>query len=185
MSSKKLLTIELIPKTCHFSNARTMVSTKNWDKIRFMSYEKAKNKCELCKDIGKNQGYKHNLECHEIWHYDDVNKIQTLLGLISLCPICHKTKHYGRAKAMGYDVICQNQMMKVNKWTIEQVNQHIQDSFKEYIERSKFKWTLDLSVLTKEPYNIKISPNKKRVYAKNTYKKKKKKKTLVRKRKTN
>jgi hypothetical protein len=31
--------------------------------------------------------------------YNDEDKIQKLIGLISLCPIC--TKHIGRAIAMG------------------------------------------------------------------------------------
>ena len=73
-----MLTIELIPKTCWFSSVRTTVKKKEWDKIRFISYEVANNKCQICGDIGKNQGYKHNVECHEIWEYDDLNKIQKL-----------------------------------------------------------------------------------------------------------
>jgi hypothetical protein len=40
------LTIELIPSTCH-SNVRTTVKTSEWDKIRFISYEAANNKCDL------------------------------------------------------------------------------------------------------------------------------------------
>jgi hypothetical protein len=27
------------------------------------------------------------MECHEIWEYNDEDKIQKLIGLISLCPI--------------------------------------------------------------------------------------------------
>jgi hypothetical protein len=48
---------------------------------------------EICKETGKTQGYKHNVECHEIWEYNDEDKIQKLIGLISLCPICHLTKN--------------------------------------------------------------------------------------------
>jgi hypothetical protein len=73
------LTIELIPSTCHYSNVRTTVKTSEWDKIRFISYEAANNKCEICKETGKTQGYKHNVECHEIWEYNDEDKIQKLL----------------------------------------------------------------------------------------------------------
>lgn len=86
IKSKPKLLIELIPKTCHYSNVRTTVSKQEWDKIRFISYAAADNKCEICGDVGTNQGYKHNVECHEIWEYDDENHIQRLIGLISLCP---------------------------------------------------------------------------------------------------
>ena len=171
------LTIELIPSTCHFSNVRTTVTSAEWDKIRFLSYEKANNKCEICGDTGKNQGYNHNVECHEIWHYDDINHIQTLTGLISLCPTCHQVKHIGRAIAIGKQVPCFKQLAKVNKWTREQILEHITSSFELHKKRSKFQWKLDLSILTTEPYNIKLKETKSRIFEVKKYKKKAKPKT--------
>ena len=178
------LTVELVPTTCHYSNARTMVSTKEWNTIRFISYEKANHKCEICKETGKEQGYGHNVECHEIWEYDDVNKIQTLKGLISLCPICHQVKHIGRAIAMGRQKIVFDQMAKVNKWSEEQIHQHIQESFELHKERSKYQWDLDISILAKEPYNIKLKNYKERIFeVKKIRKKRKRKKKAVAKKK--
>ena len=92
MNKMNKITIELIPKQCFFSNVRTLLPTKWWDILRKDSYEKAEHKCEVCKQTGKEQGYKHNVECHEIWDYDDRLKVQKLLGLISLCPRCHQIK---------------------------------------------------------------------------------------------
>ena len=167
------LTVELIPSTCHFSNVRTTVTSAEWDKIRFLSYEKANNKCEICGDTGKNQGYGHNVECHEIWHYDDVNHIQTLTGLISLCPTCHQVKHIGRAIAIGKQVQCFKQLAKVNKWTREEILDHIARSFELHKKRSKYQWELDLSLLESEPYNIKLKVTKSRIFEVKKYKKKK------------
>ncbi len=175
MSIKKpKLTIELIPKTCHYSNVRTTVKPKEWDKIRFISYEAANNKCEICGDVGKNQGYNHNVECHEIWHYNDKTHVQKLTGLISLCPKCHQVKHIGRAIAMGRADEAYNHLMVVNKWTPQQVELHILDSFELHKERSKHVWELDLSILEKEPYSIKLKQTKKRVFKIKKYKKKRK-----------
>lgn len=174
IKSKPKLEVELIPTTCHFSNVRTTVTTAEWDKIRFLSYEAANNKCELCGSTGKLQGYKHNVECHEIWHYDDTNHIQTLKGLISLCPTCHQVKHIGRSIAIGKQAVCLRQLAQVNKWTLEQVHQHVIASFELHKERSKFQWKLDLSILTKDPYNIKLKDTKERVFEVKKYKKKKK-----------
>jgi len=168
------LTIELIPKTCHFSNVRTMVSSKDWDKLRFASYELADNKCEICGNNGLNQGYKHRVECHEVWEYDDENHIQKLIKLISLCVSCHQVKHIGRAIVIGKEKDCHKQLIKVNSWTQEQVNEHILESFKLHKERSKYKWLLDISLLEKEPYNIKLKPMKERIFEVKKYKKKKK-----------
>lgn len=179
MNNKLKLSIELIPKTCHFSNVRTMVSSSEWDKLRFATYKKANNKCEICGDVGTNQGYKHMVECHEIWEYDDINKIQKLIGLVSLCVICHQVKHIGRAMMIGKEKICYMQLAKVNKWNLEQVKQHILESFQKHKERSKYKWTLDISILTLEPYNITLKPTKNRIFEVKKYKKKKKPKTAL------
>lgn len=191
--SNPKLTIELVPSTCHFSNVRTTISSKEWDKIRFISYAAANNKCQICNDSGKNQGYNHNVECHEIWHYDDKNHIQKLVGLISLCPTCHQVKHIGRAIAIGKQSVCYAQLRKVNKWTQEQIDDHVNKSFEIYKERSKYEWKLDISLLEKEPYNLKLKKFTKRIFEIKKYKKKVKKskskkstpKKAVIKRKTN
>ena len=177
--SKKQLLVELIPKTCHYSNVRTTVKPTEWDKIRFISYEAAGNKCEICGDTGKNQGYKHAVECHEIWHYDDEKHVQKLIGLISLCPLCHMTKHIGRAMAMGRENFCYTQLSKVNNWTKEQIQEHVLTSFEVHKERSKHEWTLDISILEKAPYNIKLKPFKNRIFEVKKYKKKPKKKKVA------
>jgi hypothetical protein len=177
MGSNKKLTVELVPKSCWWSSVRTTVKPAEWDKIRFISYEAANHKCEICGEIGKNQGYKHNVECHEIWEYDDENKIQKLKGLISLCPICHQVKHIGRAIAMGRHKDAYSQLMKVNKWTLQEVEQHVLASFELHKERSKYEWDLDLSILTEEPYSIKLKNFKTRIFKVKKYKKKYKRKT--------
>jgi hypothetical protein len=176
-TNKPKLTIELVPKSCHFSNVRTCVSTSDWDKIRKLSYEKANNKCEICGDSGKNQGYKHNVECHEIWQYDEETLTQKLVGLISLCPKCHMVKHIGRSIAIGQEEVCYKQLSKVNKWTQTQIQTHIVESFDKHKKLSKHKWKLDISLLSEAPYNIDLSGFKERIFENTIPKKKKKKKT--------
>ena len=172
--AKNKLTIELIPKTCWFSSVRTTVRPKDWDMIRFISYEAAGHKCEICGDTGKNQGYGHNVECHEIWEYDDIYFVQRLAGLISLCVRCHQVKHIGRAIRLGKLNECVKHLAKVNKWTKEEIDAHLEESFDTYKQRSKFEWTLDLSILNEEPYNLKINTKKARVFEVKKYKKKRK-----------
>jgi hypothetical protein len=176
MGIKPKLEIELIPKTCHYSNVRSMVTTAEWNKIRKLSYASANNKCEICGDDGLNQGYKHRVECHEVWEYNDKDNTQKLVKLISLCPTCHAVKHIGRAIAMGKEQVCFKQMGKVNKWTPEQIQEHIVESFELHKTRSKHKWGLDLSLLSKEPYNIELKENTERIFEVKKYKKVKKKK---------
>lgn len=180
VSKKTKLEIELIPTTCHYSNVRTTLKTKLWDKIRFMVYEKAEHKCEICGETGLEQGYRHRVECHEIWKYDDKRFIQKLVGLIALCPTCHQAKHIGRAFAIGKQDVVLNKLMEVNKWTPEKTAQIITEAFDVNKERSKHNWKLDISLLKKPPYSLDIKDKPKRKFKKKpVFKKRKKKKTKV------
>lgn len=141
------LTIELVPRTAWYTNVRSNVSKDEWDRLRKKSYALANNVCEICGDTGKSQGYKHNVECHEIWDYDDANKAQTLTGLISLCPYCHKCKHPGLAQINGELNIVINQLMKVNNISKDDAEKLIDEAFNLWRERSKHEWKLDISYI--------------------------------------
>jgi hypothetical protein len=80
---------------------------------------------------------------------------------------------------MGKDKVCHVQMSKVNKWNQEQILEHILASFELHKERSKHEWELDISMLEKEPYNIKLKVLKKRIFEVKKYKRKPKKKKVA------
>ena len=165
ISEKTKLEIELIPKTCHYINVRTTVKSKYWDKIRNIVYKKAKYKCEICGEDGKSQGYKHKLECHEVWKFQDKKKVQKLSKLMALCPLCHQAKHIGRTSFIGKAEYAYERLQEINKWDIVQLTEEINKAYKKNKERSLYDWTLDLSILIKSPYNIPkayLEPPKKR-----------------------
>lgn len=170
MGIEKLkLSVEMIPKTCYASNVRTLIPTKYWNIIRKDSYEKAGHECEICGDTGKNQGYRHNVECHEIWNYDDITKTQILLGLISLCVKCHQAKHFGRATAIGKQAEILKHMEVVNDWTHKDCVRHLAYSMIEWIDRSQYKWKINLDILNEEydvPKTLIESAEKKRLLGK-------------------
>jgi hypothetical protein len=174
MGSNKMLTIELIPKTCWFSSVRTMVKPKEWDMIRFISYDYANNKCEICGDNGLNQGYKHRVECHEVWEYDLDTLTQKLVNLVSLCPLCHQVKHIGRTIAIGKEKEAIKHLSKVNKWTLDEINKHLAESYEIHSIRSKYQWKLDISLLECDPFNLELKKVKHRIFEVKKYKKKRK-----------
>lgn len=92
-----MLTVELVPKTCWFSNIRDHVAPKAWDVLQRQTYRVANNVCEVC----GGRSPKWPVECHEEWYYDDETRIQRLSGLIALCPSCHEVKHIGLANVRG------------------------------------------------------------------------------------
>lgn len=146
---EKKLTIELVPSTAWYTNVRSNTTKEQWDLIRKKSYKKAGNKCEICGDVGQNQGVRHSVECHEIWEYDDANKRQVLIGLISLCPYCHKVKHPGLAQINGEIDIVLSQLMKVNNMSEDEAKDYLSESFQVWRERSSYNWELDTSYLKK------------------------------------
>lgn len=137
------LTIELVPQTCWFSNVRDHVSSATWDKLRRHTYRQAGYRCEIC----GGKGEKHPVECHEIWHYDDAAKQQTLVGLIALCPSCHQVKHIGLATIKGKRQEATQHLANVNHWSQEETEQYIDLAFQVWQERSLSEWTFDLSWL--------------------------------------
>lgn len=144
------LTIELVPSSSWYSNVRTNVSKSDWDKIRLKCYAKAHYKCEICEGDGKKQGFKHSVECHEIWQYN--NGEQKLVGFISLCPLCHKAKHIGLAQLNGEYSMVKKHIMKVNNMTSNEVENMVSDAFKVWRERSQQKWNVNIELIydTKE-----------------------------------
>jgi len=135
---KKLIEVELIPQTSHFKNLRSELTSTKWDLLRKDSYKQANYCCEICSGKGR----KWPVECHEIWLYE--NGIQTLTGLISLCPSCHETVHMGLAQIRGRDGIAKKHMMKINEWSEAQVDAHVDDAFRIWQERSRIPWVLDI-----------------------------------------
>jgi hypothetical protein len=139
------LTIELVPKTCWFSNVRDHVSHAQWDMLRKQTYKEAGYVCEIC----GGRGEKHPVECHEVWTYDDINHVQTLTRLIALCPACHEVKHIGLASVRGRGQIALAHMARVNGIGLSEAMNYYVDAFEKWEDRSKHEWSLDLSWLEK------------------------------------
>jgi hypothetical protein len=151
MSNKPLiLSIELVPSTCWFSNVRSHVSKKQWDTIRNRVAVEAWNVCEICGGVGK----KHPVECHEVWKYHP-NLIQELERMISLCPNCHMVKHIGLAQVQGRGAQALKHLMNINKLKKKEAEGYITYAFALWAERSKYNWQLDISILGK--YGIDVS----------------------------
>ena len=62
--------------------------------LRRQIYAQYHSCCGICQARGR-------LSCHEIWHYDDDQHVQTLQGFIALCEWCHHMKHLGLAGVLA------------------------------------------------------------------------------------
>jgi hypothetical protein len=137
------LTIELVPRTCWFSNVRSEVSASQWEAIKKHTFLKAMYVCEVC----GGEGPRHPVECHEVWHYDDEAHVQTLVRFQALCPKCHQVKHFGLATANGRYAQAVRHLRKVNGWSEDDVKYYLEAVYEQWMRRSSHEWTLDLSYL--------------------------------------
>ena len=74
------LTVELVPSTCWFTNVRSHVSRAVWDRLRRQVAEAAGGRCEVCGGRGR----RWPVECHEVFSYDDDERVQRLERLVAL-----------------------------------------------------------------------------------------------------
>jgi len=135
------LTIELVPRTCWYSNVRSNVSPEEWERLKRITFKSAGYRCEIC----GGRGPQWPVECHEIWLYDDLHRIQKLGGLLALCPACHEVKHIGLAGARGRAEIAVKHLAQVNEWDLEAACLHVDSCFEVWSQRSEHQWQLDIS----------------------------------------
>ena len=143
-----ILTIELVPATCWYTNARSHVPAAEWDILRRAVYRRANNRCEVC----GGRGHRHPVECHEVWHYDDVTRVQRLVRLTALCPPCHQVKHIGLANVQGKLPRALNHLAKVNGWSTGEARAYVDEAFERWSRRSAHDWQLDISLLETRRY---------------------------------
>ena len=135
------LFVDLVPKSCWFTNVRFCVSETDWMRIHRMVTSRAVDECEIC-------GSTLHLEAHERFDFNDSSRTQTLKRLICLCKACHLSTHLGYAKTQGQSDQAFAHLMTVNKWTEDKAIQHVKWAFKVWAKRSQVAWDLDISMLS-------------------------------------
>jgi len=144
VTEKLKLTIELVPASSWYNNLRSLLKKEMWDNLRKTVYAKCNYKCAICNSKGK-------LHCHEIWKYNDKKHIQKLVDLVALCTKCHWIKHIGLAgihtsqERLSFEKLVKH-FMKVNDCDRTTFEKHKSEAFKKWEERSRYEWTMDLSV---------------------------------------
>lgn len=142
--SEARLTLDVVPETCHFSNLRTELPKKTWDRLRKKAYRAAGFRCLICGRTGCN----YPVEAHERWEYvpdGPEGPVQRLVEIMALCPQCHEVKHYGLAQIKGKDRQAREHLAEVNNWTMDDVMAHIHEEKIKFEERSCLLWDLDVS----------------------------------------
>ena len=141
------LYVDLVPESCWFTNVRTCVSQRDWERLRRMITRRADHRCEIC-GRPEDSDSRRWLEAHERWTYDEATGVQALRRLICLCSDCHLVTHYGHARVTGREAQAFAHLRTVTGMTEDQADQHIDDAMRRWKARSNRAWALDLSILS-------------------------------------
>lgn len=143
------LSVELVPATAWWSNVRSNVTRAEWEicktfvKTRSGNGDPSQARCEVC----GGRGSRYPVDCHETWDYSDETWLQTLVGLIALCPPCHEVKHIGRALRLGNLERAMQHLARVNDWTLEHADHYVALQLQIHAVRSEHPWRLDIDYL--------------------------------------
>jgi hypothetical protein len=140
------LFVDLVPRSCWFTNVRSCVSPRDWERLHRMITNRAGRRCEICQRCEDRESRRW-LEAHERWAYDDKTKVQALRRLICLCTDCHTATHFGLASLKGKDGEAFKHLCAVTGMPTSKTSSHIDAAFALWARRSGVAWELDLSIL--------------------------------------
>jgi Domain of unknown function (DUF5710) len=140
------LFVDLVPASCWFTNVRSCVDQRDWERLRRMVVERAGRRCEAC-SRGRAPAEGRGLEVHERWLYQETTAVQVLRRLICLCTDCHTATHMGLAGLRGIADKAEAHLAAVNHWSPDQVEEHVGAAFELFTQRSRTHWQLDLRIL--------------------------------------
>lgn len=143
------LFVDLIPTTCWFTNVRSWVAPRDWDRIRRMVTRRSSYTCEAC-GAPEGRGERRWVEAHERWSYNSKRSVQSLRRLVCLCSDCHRVTHYGLAEIQGTADQALRHLMAVNDLDLPQAKSHIAVATDLWRARSLRTWTLDLDILSQQ-----------------------------------
>jgi hypothetical protein len=152
------LFVDLVPKSCWFTNVRSCVSDQDWERLRRMITARAGQRCEACHRPA-DQAAGRWLEAHERWAYDGSTRTQSLRRLICLCTDCHQATHYGLATVKGRDAGAMKHLCAVTGLSRPDMEQLIEVAFETWHQRSLTTWDLDLSMLTSAGITVRRPPS--------------------------
>jgi len=135
------LKVEMVPQTSWGVSLRNKIPRSKWDKLRRAVHEKNGNKCEIC-------GSTERLSCHEHWEFDETTKQQKLVGLGTICGMCHHATHFGRSTQLAQqgqldlDAVVQH-FLRVNNCSMSAFKEHLTQATELFSKRSEITWDID------------------------------------------
>jgi Domain of unknown function (DUF5710) len=154
------LFVDLVPSSCWFTNVRSCVAGRDWERLRRMVLKRAGHRCEAC-HRGQDREAQRWLEVHERWAYDERSRIQALRRVICLCTDCHTATHFGLASIKGKGSEALKHLCAVTGLSADETKRQVKAAFELWDTRSQFDWKLDLGILAKAGVTLEAPPRAK------------------------
>lgn len=136
-----ILVPNLVPQLLWGENLRKGLSRGDWDFLSMHTYARFGRRCAICGGREK----KWPVECHEVWEYrpfDEKSGIALLKELRSLCSLCHRVNHLGKARVDGLYQKTLVYMAEINGWSIGQAQSVAKKAFDLWERLSKKQWAV-------------------------------------------
>ncbi|WP_067817574.1 DUF5710 domain-containing protein [Actinomadura kijaniata] len=152
------LFVDLVPASCWFTNVRSCVDERDWERLRRMITGRAGRRCEIC-GRGEDRATRRWLEAHERWAYDPAARVQALRRLVCVCSDCHLATHMGFAEVSGRGGEAFAHLCEVTGLSEADARLHVEAAFELWSQRSAVVWELDLSMLTDAGVRLRPPPD--------------------------
>jgi len=136
------LTVDIVPTSCWDDNLSPLIGKQAWHHLKIRSYQRARYVCTVCGQ----RGWRWPVESHLVWDYDDIHRVQTLVDIQALCPLCHHATHLTENDAYPLPLIRQK-LIDINNWDEADLRAHIENRQEIARLRSSRQWILNLSLL--------------------------------------
>ena len=135
------LDFNFIPRTSAGKNLRYILNKSEWDNLRRQVYLAYDNSCDIC------GSFNIRLNCHEMWDWDYAVKVQKLIGLVSVCELCHKVIHFNQSsirKMKGYsEAVLVAHFLRVNNCSMDSFELALAEALGELKKKEKICWKID------------------------------------------
>lgn len=135
----------MVPQPLWGRNLRAVLVKEDWDVVRKAAYQASGYRCRVC----GGKGDQWPVEADEGWDYDDARRLQTLKGVVALCPHCHKIRHWGKTMIDGQEAAALDRLMIINRWSAAQAKQAADAANAQWQRRSRHAWETDYSWVTR------------------------------------
>lgn len=130
----------LVPRPLWGLSASRLLPRRSWEAIRKDVLAEASHRCWAC-GVAREKG----LVCHEVWAYDDLGHVATLIALRITCRDCDLVHHIGRAGVVGFGDEALRRMIEVNGITRAEAVDIKDRAMRVWTRRSLNRWEVRVS----------------------------------------